>query len=147
VASGSAHSPRLPSALKLQHCLSGGSSASVAASPGVQWRLVITGHSLGAGIAAFAGLFLHSLYPETRVWCYSPPGWLMTPELAAYSKHFVTSVVINKDVITRCGALHLCTCWYACAALHLAGQGPATPLLGRGTRERPACMACASRAR
>lgn len=78
------------------------STSSGAPSPSGPWRLVITGHSLGAGIAAFAGLFLHTLYPGVRVFCYSPPAWLMTPELSRYSERFVTSVVINKDLFSRC---------------------------------------------
>lgn len=77
---------------------------SMAAGGGVPWRLVLTGHSLGAGIAAFAAMYLHAALPETDVtaWCFSPPGWLMTPQLAAWCESFVTSVVINKDVVPRC---------------------------------------------
>lgn len=78
-----------------------GTTSSGAPSPSAPWRLVITGHSLGAGIAAFAGLFLHTLYPGVRVFCYSPPAWLMTPELAKFTEQFVTSVVINKDLFSR----------------------------------------------
>ena len=71
---------------------------------GGPWRLVMTGHSLGAGIAAFAAMYLHAALPDTDVsaWCYSPPGWLMTPQLAEWSQSFVTSVIINKDVVPRC---------------------------------------------
>eukprot|EP00892_Ulva_mutabilis_P011439 jgi/Ulvmu1/8668/UM047_0006.1 len=70
---------------------------------GGPWRLVITGHSLGAGIAAFAAMYLHAALPDTDVtaWCFSPPGWLMTPQLADWCRSFVTSVVINKDIVPR----------------------------------------------
>jgi hypothetical protein len=78
------------------------------ASPSAPWRLVITGHSLGAGIAAFAGLFLHTMYPGVRVFCYSTPAWLMTPDLAEYTEKFVTSVIINKDLFSRCIFLPHC---------------------------------------
>jgi Lipase (class 3) len=65
------------------------------------WRLVITGHSLGAGVAAFVGMHLRTLYREVHVFCFSPPGWLMTPSLAAHTHGYVTSVVINKDFVPR----------------------------------------------
>ena len=84
----------------------GGSGGSP--SPSGPWRLVITGHSLGAGIAAFAGLFLHTLYPGVRVFCYSPPAWMMTPELSKFSERFVTSVVINKDLFSRYAFVMFC---------------------------------------
>jgi hypothetical protein len=64
------------------------------------WSLVVTGHSLGAGIAAFVGMHLRRTY-NVHAWCYSPPGWLMTPELAESTKPFVTAVVINKDMVPR----------------------------------------------
>ena len=65
---------------------------------------MVTGHSLGAGIAAFVGMHLRRVYFDVQVWCYNSPGWLMTPELAKSGKDFVTSVVINKDLVPRCGS-------------------------------------------
>ena len=41
------------------------------------------------------------MYPGVRVFCYSPPAWLMTPELAKFSERFVTSIVVNKDLFAR----------------------------------------------
>lgn len=38
------------------------------------WTLIITGHSLGAGVATLLGLMLRSSRPELRVWAFSPPG-------------------------------------------------------------------------
>lgn len=84
--------------------LSTGSAVSMPGSGGgAPWRLVLTGHSLGAGIAAFAATYLHAALPDTDVtaWAFSPPGWLMTPQLARWCEGFVTSVVINKDVVPR----------------------------------------------
>lgn len=69
-----------------------------------RWRLVVCGHSLGAGIAAFVGMHLRRIFVNVHVWCFSPPGWLMTPELADSAKGFLTSVVINKDIVPRCGS-------------------------------------------
>lgn len=69
---------------------------------GSRWSIVVTGHSLGAGIAAFVGMHLRRVYFDVQVWCYNPPGWLMTPELAESGRDFVTSVVVNKDWVPRC---------------------------------------------
>lgn len=71
------------------------------------WAIVVTGHSLGAGIAAFVAMHLHRLAAPVHSWCYSSPGWLMTPELAESATRLVTSVVINKDIFPRCPALLL----------------------------------------
>ena len=38
------------------------------------WRLVITGHSLGAGAAALVALYVHNFFPK----CASPPPTLIT---------------------------------------------------------------------
>jgi Lipase (class 3) len=70
---------------------------------------VVTGHSLGAGIATFVGMHLRRVFFNVQVWCYSPPGWLMTPELADSTKDFVTSVVVNKDLVPRCASCHFFT--------------------------------------
>lgn len=72
------------------------------------WRIAVTGHSLGAGIAAFVAMHLRRRYCRVQGWCFSPPGWLMTPELANKTRSFITSVVVNKDLIPRC--VHLPAC-------------------------------------
>jgi hypothetical protein len=66
------------------------------------WRLVITGHSLGAGVATFLGLYFKQAVPNVRVWCFSPPGALMSPSLAEHTLPFVTTCVYNKDMVPRC---------------------------------------------
>lgn len=38
------------------------------------WRLVVTGHSLGAGAAALLALLLRPSYPNVQCWAFSPPG-------------------------------------------------------------------------
>lgn len=37
-------------------------------------RLVVTGHGLGAGVAALVALKLEQSFPNLKAWCYSPPG-------------------------------------------------------------------------
>ncbi|KAL0048262.1 hypothetical protein WJX82_011336 [Trebouxia sp. C0006] len=65
------------------------------------WKLVITGHSLGAGAAALIALKLKDRFPEVKCWAFCPPGGLLTPNMAHSMKPFCTSVVVNKDAIPR----------------------------------------------
>lgn len=41
------------------------------------YRLVITGHSLGAGAAAILAIHLRRDYPKLICYAYSPPGGLL----------------------------------------------------------------------
>ena len=40
-------------------------------------KIVITGHSLGAGTAALLAILLRPKYPDLKCFTYSPPGGLM----------------------------------------------------------------------
>uniref|UniRef100_A0A4W4EAT0 Diacylglycerol lipase-beta n=1 Tax=Electrophorus electricus TaxID=8005 RepID=A0A4W4EAT0_ELEEL len=66
-----------------------------------EYRLVITGHSLGAGTASLLAVLLRSVYPTLQCYAFSPPGGLMSKALADYSKQFVISVVLGKDLVPR----------------------------------------------
>lgn len=39
-----------------------------------EWRLVVTGHSLGAGVAALVALKLRPRHPTLKCWSFAPPG-------------------------------------------------------------------------
>ena len=41
------------------------------------YRLVLVGHSLGAGTAAILAILLRDQHPELRCFAYSPPGGLL----------------------------------------------------------------------
>ncbi|XP_067286851.1 diacylglycerol lipase-beta [Pseudorasbora parva] len=66
-----------------------------------EYRLVITGHSLGAGTASLLAVLLRSTHPTLECFAFSPPGGLMSKALADYSKQFVVSVVLGKDLVPR----------------------------------------------
>ncbi|XP_017271738.1 diacylglycerol lipase-beta [Kryptolebias marmoratus] len=66
-----------------------------------EYKLVITGHSLGAGTAALLAVLLRSSFPTLQCYAFSPPGGLLSKALADYSKDFVLSVVLGKDLIPR----------------------------------------------
>lgn len=90
--------------------LESGSAAATAASSlpdTTGWRLVVTGHSLGAGCASLLALALKRRSPSLRAWCFSPPGCMVNAPLLAYTRSFVTSVVAGKDCVPRSGTLAL----------------------------------------
>ncbi|XP_055709573.1 diacylglycerol lipase-alpha isoform X1 [Phlebotomus papatasi] len=65
--------------------------------------LVIVGHSLGGGTAAILAILLKNDYPSLQCFSYSPPGGLLSMPAVEYSKSFITSVVVGKDVVPRIG--------------------------------------------
>ncbi|KAH8397855.1 hypothetical protein KR222_003985 [Zaprionus bogoriensis] len=65
--------------------------------------LVLVGHSLGAGTAAILAIMLKPEHPTLQCFSYSPPGGLLSMPAVEYSKSFITSVVLGKDVVPRIG--------------------------------------------
>eukprot|EP00581_Thalassiosira_minuscula_P001136 CAMPEP_0183734882 /NCGR_PEP_ID=MMETSP0737-20130205/45033_1 /TAXON_ID=385413 /ORGANISM="Thalassiosira miniscula, Strain CCMP1093" /LENGTH=804 /DNA_ID=CAMNT_0025968495 /DNA_START=326 /DNA_END=2740 /DNA_ORIENTATION=+ len=63
--------------------------------------LRVTGHSLGAGTAAPLAIMLRSQYPNLRCLCFAPPGGLFSKGLATRSQSFVTTYVLNTDLVPR----------------------------------------------
>lgn len=72
-----------------------------------EYRLVVVGHSLGAGAAALLALMLKSPYPQVRCYAFSPPRGLLSKSLYEYSKTFIVSLVLGKDVIPRLSVTNL----------------------------------------
>ncbi|KAL6094627.1 daglb [Pungitius sinensis] len=66
-----------------------------------EYKLVITGHSLGAGTASLLAILLRNSFPSLQCYSFSPPGGLLSKALADYSKDFVVSVVLGKDLVPR----------------------------------------------
>uniref|UniRef100_A0A3P9KLF9 Diacylglycerol lipase-beta n=1 Tax=Oryzias latipes TaxID=8090 RepID=A0A3P9KLF9_ORYLA len=66
-----------------------------------EYKLVITGHSLGAGTASVLAILLRSSFPTLQCYAFSPPGGLLSKALAEYSKGFVVSIVLGKDLVPR----------------------------------------------
>uniref|UniRef100_A0A452TTN5 Diacylglycerol lipase-beta n=1 Tax=Ursus maritimus TaxID=29073 RepID=A0A452TTN5_URSMA len=71
-----------------------------------EYRLVVVGHSLGAGAAALLAIMLRSSYPQVRCYarCVSSTS---RKSLYEYSKNFIVSLVLGKDVIPRLSVTNL----------------------------------------
>lgn len=67
------------------------------------YDLVLVGHSLGAGTAAILAILLKQEHPNLSCFAYSPPGGLLSMPAAEYTRAFITSVVVGKDVVPRIG--------------------------------------------
>ena len=65
------------------------------------YTLRFVGHSLGAGIAVLLSLMMRRRYPTLKCLCFSPPGGFLTWKLATECSEFVTSFVLDSDIIPR----------------------------------------------
>ncbi|KAM6121957.1 diacylglycerol lipase-beta isoform 2-T2 [Phoenicopterus ruber ruber] len=66
-----------------------------------EYKLVIVGHSLGGGTASVLAVMLRNSFPTLRCYAFSPPGGLLSKSLADYTKHFIVSVIVGKDLVAR----------------------------------------------
>mmetsp|Transcript_23753 Transcript_23753/g.26471 ORF Transcript_23753/g.26471 Transcript_23753/m.26471 type:complete len:830 (-) Transcript_23753:86-2575(-) len=65
------------------------------------YKLRIIGHSLGAGVAAILSVLLRPKYPNIRCLAFSPPGCVMSENLADDVASFTTAYVVNDDIVAR----------------------------------------------
>ena len=84
----------------------GGSILSRALEKGRGYKLVLTGHSLGGGCSALLSVLLKERYPDLSCYVYGVPGALLDINAAMYTKSFITSVTVGKDLVAR---LSICT--------------------------------------
>lgn len=66
-----------------------------------EYDFVITGHSLGAGLAILVGAKLRAKYRDLKVYGFATPSGLLTREAAKYTEQFVFTVVVGDDCISR----------------------------------------------
>jgi sn1-specific diacylglycerol lipase len=63
------------------------------------YRLYITGHSLGAGVAAILALLLHSEFPTLKCLAFEPPGCVLSTGISM--QDYILSFVHGDDIIPR----------------------------------------------
>nr|XP_060642644.1 diacylglycerol lipase-beta [Anolis sagrei ordinatus] len=66
-----------------------------------EYKLVVVGHSLGGGTASILAIMLKNAFPNLKCYAFSPPGGLLSKSLADYSKQFIISIILGKDVVPR----------------------------------------------
>lgn len=65
------------------------------------YRLRIIGHSLGAGVASILSVLLRPKYPLLRCLAFSPPGCVMSKELADECRKWTNSYIVGDDIVPR----------------------------------------------
>lgn len=65
------------------------------------YNLVLTGHSLGAGISILLAFLLRPQYPSLKVYAFATPAGLLSRELARITEEFVFTVGVGDDFVMR----------------------------------------------
>ncbi|KAG6964996.1 hypothetical protein JG688_00007435 [Phytophthora aleatoria] len=64
------------------------------------WKVVVCGHSMGAGVGCILAILLRKIFPNTKAFLYAVPP-LFDPETAAWTKTFATTAVYGDDIVPR----------------------------------------------
>lgn len=65
------------------------------------YDFVITGHSLGAGLAVLVGAKLRPKFPDLKVYAFATPSGLLSRAAAKYTEQFAFTVVVGDDFVAR----------------------------------------------
>lgn len=66
-----------------------------------EYGFVVTGHSLGAGLAVLIGAKLRPRYPNLMVYGFATPSSLLSREAAKYTEQFTFTICIGDDFAAR----------------------------------------------
>ena len=64
------------------------------------YNFIITGHSLGAGVATILTLLLHKRLPRVRGIVYSPPPCVSSP-LVKFTRNLIIAITVGGDFVAR----------------------------------------------
>uniref|UniRef100_A0A914C025 sn-1-specific diacylglycerol lipase n=1 Tax=Acrobeloides nanus TaxID=290746 RepID=A0A914C025_9BILA len=65
------------------------------------YNLIVTGHSLGAGVASLLTLLLKQTYPTVRCYAFSPPGCVISKNGQAEMEQHVLGIIVGDDLVPR----------------------------------------------
>lgn len=65
------------------------------------YNLIVTGHSLGAGVASLLTLLLKQTYPTVRCYAFSPPGCIISKNGQAEMEQHVLGIIVGDDLVPR----------------------------------------------
>lgn len=72
------------------------------------YRLTVVGHSLGAGAAILLAMMLRHEHPSLQCMAYGTPASVLDRQSCMDVKSFVTSLVLDNDVVSRLSFRSLC---------------------------------------
>ena len=65
------------------------------------YDLILTGHSLGAGVAVLLALMIRPTYPKLKVYAFATPAGLISREAARFTENFVFTLGVGDDFVMR----------------------------------------------
>lgn len=68
-----------------------------------EYTLVLTGHSLGAGVSILLAAKLRSRFPDLRVYAFATPAGLLSREAARCTESFAFTIGVGDDFVMRLG--------------------------------------------
>ncbi|EAT48404.1 AAEL000558-PA [Aedes aegypti] len=68
-----------------------------------EYTLVLTGHSLGAGVSILLAAKLRSRFPDLRVYAFATPAGLLSREAARYTESYAFTIGVGDDFVMRLG--------------------------------------------
>ncbi|XP_017777073.1 PREDICTED: sn1-specific diacylglycerol lipase beta-like [Nicrophorus vespilloides] len=68
-----------------------------------EYGLVLTGHSLGAGVAALLAIKIRPSYPELKVYAFATPAGVLSREAARLTESYIFTVGVGDDFVMRLG--------------------------------------------
>lgn len=101
-------------------------------------RIVIVGHSLGAGVSTGLAPLLAPSFPSLKTFAFSAPGATVSPSFSLALRPFVTTIILGKDLIPRAGFPNLRRLFYRMLLAYSSAKLSKPKLLSYG------CQSCFS---